>query len=140
MAGNALAARLVPSHAVLEPSCRGKIKPKALHHAIHQLRLVQDPVQHRPAIAKVAHGESSSNFVQPEGRERPALDLDQTRLRPIGQTLGLRAELSSSFRWPNDPPVPIALSGAAPCAGCCPGAIWPSSIAIPTESGFRLVN
>jgi hypothetical protein len=59
MAGNALTARLIPGHAVLEPGCRRKINPKALHHAIHQLRLLQDPVQHRPAIAKVAHGESS---------------------------------------------------------------------------------
>jgi hypothetical protein len=66
MAVNALAARLVPSHAVLEPSRHDRINPKALHHLIHQLRLLQNPVQHRPAIAKVAHGESPSNFVQSE--------------------------------------------------------------------------
>jgi hypothetical protein len=40
LAGDALAARLVPSHAFLEPGCRRKINAKARHHAIHQRRLL----------------------------------------------------------------------------------------------------
>src|SRR5262245_39493136 len=34
--GDALAACLVPGRAVLDPCCRGRIHPEALHHLIHQ--------------------------------------------------------------------------------------------------------
>jgi hypothetical protein len=60
MASDASGAGLVKSRALVEPSCRSRVNAQAFHHAIHQLGLLQDPVQHRTAIAKVAHGESSS--------------------------------------------------------------------------------
>src|ERR1700674_152242 len=53
-------ASLVRGHAPVDASCRGRIDADALHHAVHQLGLANDTVQHRSAVTEVAHGISSS--------------------------------------------------------------------------------
>ena len=50
-------ASLVPAHSPLDANCRGRIDADALYHAVHQLGLANDPVQHRSAVTEVAHGQ-----------------------------------------------------------------------------------
>jgi hypothetical protein len=56
MAGDASAARFVPTHTPVEAPSHGRIDADDLNHAIHDFGLAHDPVQHRATVAKVAHG------------------------------------------------------------------------------------
>jgi hypothetical protein len=118
MAGDASGAGLVKSRALVEPSCRNRINAEAFHHAIHQLGLLQDPVQHWTAIAKVAHGESSSVGSNVRGRGRALFDLGQMRLRPIAQKLGPElARFAAAFGLLREPMLSLGRSrhGAPRC-------------------------
>jgi hypothetical protein len=59
-ARNASAAGLVPCHTAVDTQRHTRIDANALHHAIHQLGMAKDPLQHRAVVTKIAHSISSS--------------------------------------------------------------------------------
>jgi hypothetical protein len=59
-ASDASGASFVPGHAPVDASGRGRIDANALHHAVHQLGVAKDPIQHRAAVTEITHGISSA--------------------------------------------------------------------------------
>jgi hypothetical protein len=85
VAGEASDAPFVASH-VLEASDTGRINADARHHAAHQVGLASDPIQYRPAQAKIAHAITSlvTNRILLANWWTP-LDLDQPEGAAIAQ-------------------------------------------------------
>lgn len=78
-ARNASRARFVPGHPFVDACRPHRLNPEALHHLVHGVGLLQDPLHHRPAVTKIRHGTVAS--WQAEGRTRARIDLDQLTLR-----------------------------------------------------------
>jgi hypothetical protein len=53
--GDAVGARFIPGRTLVNTRGDGRIDANAPHHAIHQLGLTKNPVEHRPAIARTGH-------------------------------------------------------------------------------------
>ena len=53
--GDAVGAGFVPSCPLIDTRGDGRIDANEPHHAIHQLDLMKNPVEHRPAVTEIAH-------------------------------------------------------------------------------------
>jgi hypothetical protein len=53
--GDAVGAGFVPGRTLVDTPGDGRIDTNEAHHAIHQLDLMENPVERRPAVTEIAH-------------------------------------------------------------------------------------